>query len=105
MREINLHIKTSCNAACNLSSGEKIAEQGADRVREQAQLEHVQQQSLQQTQQSSHVKLETAQAVPEPTQISDNMVNARVNQYQQTSSNRFDTQPKDNLGSLINISV
>lgn len=96
-----MHIGTACSAPSNLSSGEKIAEQGADRIRELAQQDHLEQKTLN----SASVGLESAQSVPQTAEVSEGMINTRVNQYQQMAVNKFTIEPKDNLGNLININV
>lgn len=96
-------INTSCNAPCNLSSGEAIAEQGADRLKEQTQQLEIQQQ--QQELQSDSVKVESTQSVPQPHEVTPETVSARVNQYQDTPKTPFDTMPPQAVGSLINIQV
>ncbi|WP_435276706.1 hypothetical protein ACMAZF_07130 [Psychrobium sp. nBUS_13] len=75
---MSLYIKTSCNAACNLSSGEKIAEQGADRVREQSHDKQLEQERLAIERQ----RVEAVTAVEQPQKVSDQTINHRVNEYQ-----------------------
>ncbi len=98
---MSLYIKTSCNAACNLSSGEKIAEQGADRVREQSHDQQLEQERLAIERQ----RVETVTAVEQPQKISDQTINHRVNEYQSQGNSLFNTSAPNNIGTLINTKV
>ncbi|MGB0833398.1 MAG: hypothetical protein ACPGR2_02665 [Psychrobium sp.] len=123
-----MYIKTSCSAACNLSSGEKIAEQGADRVREKAHEQQLEQERLNIEQQrvdnvnatanpsainlvNATQSVNSTQAVNsvqnvEPSQpISEQVINQRVNAYQAQDKSPFNTSAPNNVGTLINTKV
>lgn len=99
--ECTLYIKTSCSAACNLSSGEKIAEQGADRIREQKHKEQLEQERLT----TDIQKVESAAVVERPQKISEQVINHRVNQYHSEKRSPFNIEASNNIGTLINVTA